>query len=235
MSDPTTTAKQTLVTAGRILSAQGQGEWTRGHLSIRCPDDPGRFFIKPKDAGLEEITPESIVTCDLDGNKVAGAGALHGEVHIHSGVYRARPDLKAVIHAHPLHAVVFSALGRPLQAIGLPGAAFCDGLPVFSETNFLIRTPELGAAMARVLGPHKALLLQNHGVVVAGESMEEAIYLAMALEAACQMQVMAEAAGGAKALGTREDVEALRRHMLRETMFRRTFAYLARKAGAGTA
>jgi L-fuculose-phosphate aldolase len=136
-----------------------------------------------------------------------------------------------VIHAHPLHAVVFSSLGKPLQAIGLPGAAFSEGLPVFSQTNLLINTPELGEAMASTMGEHNAMLLQNHGVVVAGRSMDEAIYLAMALESACTMQLMAEWAGGAKVLGKVEEVRALKKHMLRESMFKRTFNYLVRKAG----
>jgi L-fuculose-phosphate aldolase len=144
---------------------------------------------------------------------------------------RVRPDINAVIHAHPLHAVVFSSLGKPLQAIGLPGAAFSEGLPVFSQTNLLINTPELGEAMASTMGEHNAMLLQNHGVVVAGRSMDEAIYLAMALESACTMQLMAEWAGGAKVLGKVEEVRALKKHMLRESMFKRTFNYLVRKAG----
>ena len=223
-------ARETLATAGRILASQGQGEWTRGHLSIRRPDDAERFLMKPKDCGLGEIRPEDVITCDLAGEKVEGEGTRHGEVYIHSCVYRARPDINAVIHAHPLHAVVFSATGKPLQAVGLPGACFSDGLPNFGESNLLINTPDLGEAMARCLGRHKAMLLQNHGVVVCGETMEEAIYLSMALESACQMQLMVEAAGGAALLGAEDEVAAKRKHMLRPAMFRRTFDYLARNA-----
>lgn len=224
-------AREKLAAAGRILSAAGQGEWTRGHITHRCPENPELFFMKPKDVGLEEITPEAAITCDMNGEKVEGDGTRHSEVYIHSCLMRVRPDINAVIHAHPLHAVVFSSLGKPLQAIGLPGAAFSDGLPVFSQTNLLINTPELGEAMADTMGEHNAMLLQNHGVVVAGRSMDEAIYLAMALESACTMQLMAEWAGGAKALGKVEEVRALKKHMLRESMFKRTFNYLVRKAG----
>lgn len=224
-------ARVKLVTAGRILASQGQGEWTRGHVSLRRPDAPDTFLMKPKPVGLNELTVGNLVTCDLDGEKIEGEMQRHSEVHIHAQLYRARPEITAVVHAHPLHAVVFSALGRELQPIGLPGACFADGLPNFGETNLLISTPELGAAMARCMGGHKALLLQNHGAVVAGETIEEAIYLSLALETACQMQILADSAGGAKLLGSREEVLAKREHMLRESMFRRTFAYLAREAG----
>jgi L-fuculose-phosphate aldolase len=212
MAQTNTEAREKLAAAGRILSAAGQGEWTRGHITHRCPENPELFFMKPKDVGLEEITPEAAITCDMNGEKVEGEGTRHSEVYIHSCLMRVRPDINAVIHAHPLHAVVFSSLGKPLQAIGLPGAAFSE-------------------AMASTMGEHNAMLLQNHGVVVAGRSMDEAIYLAMALESACTMQLMAEWAGGAKVLGKVEEVRALKKHMLRESMFKRTFNYLVRKAG----
>ena len=219
-----------LAKAGRILAAQGQGEWTRGHLSLRCPQDPHLFWMKPKRVGLEEMTPDSLITVNLDGEKVEGENPRHGEVFIHSEILRARPDVNAVIHVHPLHAIVFSSLGKPFVAVGLPGAVFEEGLPIFNETTQLITTPERGAAVARSLGSCRAVILQNHGVVTVGASIEEAIYYAMALESACQMQVLAEAAGGPKAVGSPGETRALREYMLREGMFRTTFNYLDRAA-----
>lgn len=224
------TLRQKLADAGKILASQGQNEWTRGHLSIRCPDDPQLFFMKPRDVGLEEILPEKVQTVGLDGNVVEGEPRRHGEIFIHSEIFRARPDVNAVIHVHPMYAIIFSSLGKRLVPVGLPGVVFEEGLPVFSDTTRLISTPELGAALARSLGPHRAVLLQNHGVVTVGASIEEAIYVTMALESACRMQVLAEAAGGPKMLGTPEDTRALRQHLLRDGMYRSTFRYLLRAA-----
>lgn len=221
--------KQRMIEAGRILEKEGQGDWTRGHLSLRVPDAPDTFYMKPSKFGLEEITPDNIITVNLEGEKVAGDFGRHSEVYIHSEVLRARPDVNAVVHTHAPHAVMFSALGKPLQAIGHPGSIFSDGLPVFSETTELITTRERGRAVAAALGGHGALLLQNHGIVTAAASIEQAIYLALSLENACMMQLWVESAGGAKALGRPEEIKAKRKHMFREEMFKATFAYLARR------
>jgi L-ribulose-5-phosphate 4-epimerase len=221
--------KQKLVEAGRILEKEGQGDWTRGHISVRVPDAPDSFYMKASKIGLEEITFDNIITVDLDGEKIAGDHSRHNEVYIHSEILRAWPDVNAVVHTHAPYAVMFSALGKPLQPIGHPGSIFSDGLPVFSETTELITTRERGQAVARTLGEHGALLLQNHGIVTAAASIEQAIYLALSLENACMMQLWVDSAGGAKALGRPEEIKAKRKHMFREEMFRATFAYLTRR------
>jgi L-fuculose-phosphate aldolase len=224
--------KRRLVETGRILEREGQGDWTRGHVSARHPESADLFLMKASRIGVEEMTPDNIITLDLEGTRVTGTHPRHNEVYIHSEIYRARPDVRAVIHTHPFNAVVFSALGKPLQPIGQPGAVFSAGLPIFDETTELINTKERGAAVARCLGRHKALILQNHGIVTAAESVEEALYLALSLEHACQMQILAEAAGGAKALGHPKEIAAKRAHMLRPENFRTTFDYLARRTAA---
>lgn len=223
--------KKTMIEAGRILEQAGQGDWTRGHISVRLPDDPNRFLMKASKIGLEEITADNLIVCDLSGEKLEGDHGRHNEVYIHSEVLRARPDVNAVVHTHAPYAVMFSALGKPLQPIGHPGSIFSHGLPVFSETTELITTRERGMAVARDLGDHGALLLQNHGIVTAAASIEQAIYLALSLENACMMQMWVESAGGARRLGDPEQIKAKRKHMFREEMFKATFAYLARRLG----
>ena len=70
-------AKQKIIDAGRILEAEGLGDLTRGHISLRLPDDPSLFFMKPHSYGFDEITLENIVICNLDGEKVGGCGWRH--------------------------------------------------------------------------------------------------------------------------------------------------------------
>ena len=144
--------KRRMIEAGKILEKEGQGDWTRGHISIRLPDDPNRFYMKAAKFGLEEITSENIITVNIDGEKVEGEYERHSEVYIHSEVLRARPDVNAVIHTHAPYTVMFSALGVPLQPIGHPGSIFSSGLPVYSDTTELITTRERGEGVARVLG-----------------------------------------------------------------------------------
>ena len=223
-------AKQRLIDAGRILDAEGLGDLTRGHVSIRVPGDPSHFFMKPHSFGFEEITPENIVTCNLQGEKVAGSGRRHSEVYVHSEIFKARPDVMSVIHAHPTHAVAWSATGKPLQPISQPGVAFCDGVPYFTETIDLIRSQEMGAGVARALGSHKAVLMRNHGVAVVGASVEETTILTIMLDNACQIQLLTAAAGGASELFDDACIQRLHHNITRPEQYTINFDYLRRRA-----
>jgi ribulose-5-phosphate 4-epimerase/fuculose-1-phosphate aldolase len=221
--------RETLTNAGRVLASEGQGDYVAGHISVRLADDRQRFLMKPAGIGLEEMAPDNIITVDLDGRKVAGSMSRHNEVFIHSEVLRARPDIQAVIHTHPPHAVAFSSLDRPLLPVGNDGVTFSAGLPIFAETTDLIVTQARGAAVARCLGGHLALILRNHGIVAAGRSIEEAVWIALKLERACRVQMLAEAAGGPKLVAQGEDLEKKRSRSNRPDLHTNVFNYLVRR------
>jgi L-fuculose-phosphate aldolase len=146
---------------------------------VRLPGDTGRFLMKPAGIGIEEMRPDNIITVDIEGKKVDGSMPRHNEVFIHSEVLRARDDVQCVIHSHPIHAVAFSSLGKPLVAVSNAAGYFAEGrLPIFSETTDLIVNQERGKAVARCLGGHTALILRNHGIVATGGSIEEAVWAA---------------------------------------------------------
>lgn len=222
--------KQLLADAGHVLAHEGQGDYIAGHVSLRLPDQPDRFLMKPAGIGLEEMTDENIITVDIEGNKIAGAGGRHNEVFIHSEVLRARPDVSAVIHTHAAYAVAFSSLGKPLLAVSNDGAFFADGLPVFSETTELIITSARGKAVARTLGDRGALLLRNHGIVTTAASMEEAVWLALKLNQACHAQLMAEWAGGPKLVGDPEQAKIKGAYASRPDIHAGVFNYVLRRA-----
>lgn len=219
-----------LVDAGRVLAMEGHGDYVAGHISVRLPGEPGRFLMKPAGIGIEEMRPDNIITVDLEGRKTDGAMPRHNEVYIHSEVLRARDDVQCVIHSHPMHAVAFSSLGKPLAAVGNSGGYFADGrLPVFSETTDLIVSVERGRAVARCLGGNAALILRNHGIVATGGSIEEAVWTAIKLEKACQLQLLAESAGGPKLLAEGDDLMKKRQRGNRPDLHANTFSYLVRK------
>jgi L-fuculose-phosphate aldolase len=221
--------RERLVEAGRVLALEGQGDYVAGHVSVRLPDAPGRFLMKPAGIGLEEMRPDNIITVDLGGRRVDGTMPRHNEVFIHSEVMRARPDVNAVVHTHPIHAVAFSSLGKPLLAVGNDASWFVGNLPIFSETTDLIVDQPRGAAVARCLGPHAALILRNHGIVTAAASIEEAVWVALKLEKACRMQLLAESAGGPKLVVEGADLARKAKRSNRGDLHANVFNYLVRR------
>src|SRR5262245_63463065 len=152
--------KQKLILAGKVLVGEGQDDFTRGHISVRLPDDPSRFYMKPHSIGLDEITPDNILTIGLDGEVVAGTARRHSEVYIHSEIFRARADVACVLHTHPPYSVALSASGTPLKGYSQPGALFHESVGLYNDTINLIRTPEMAAGVAKALGSTRAGLLR---------------------------------------------------------------------------
>lgn len=221
--------RERLIDACLILDAEDLGDLTRGHVSVRVPGDAGHFYMKPHSHGFDEVTPENIVVCNLEGEKVGGEGRRHSEVYIHSEIYKARPEVNSVIHVHPTHAVALSATGRQLRPISQPSIAFSDGLPVFDETMELIRTHAMGSGVARALGSHKAVLMRNHGVAVVGATLDESTILTIMLENACRIQLLADATGSAGPEFPPDDIARLHRNITVPEQYRINFDYLARR------
>lgn len=177
----------------RILALWEHGDMTLGHLSARTPD--GRVLIKRREVALGEVTPADLVAIDLDGNKVEGEGEVHLEAALHTEVYRARPDVGAVVHSHPPYATALGATGGRLQLLTHDAVLFHDGLGWFEETAELVMSPEMGRAVARALGERRAVILRNHGVLVVGKDVPWAVFAAVTLERALQLQVIAASLG----------------------------------------
>ena len=226
-------AVQKLILAGRILVHQGQGDMTRGHVSVRVPGRDDLFLMKPNGIGMEEMTVENILVTGLDGVAQRGQARQHSEVFIHSEILKARPDVTCVVHTHPVHLIALSATGKALRPHCQGGAIFADRLPVFDATMQLIRDQAMGAAVARALGPHMAVSLKSHGLVMACASIEEAIVFTVMLEEACRIQLLIEAAGGAAPEYPPEDVALLREAQSAPGMILANFAYLGRLATGG--
>jgi L-fuculose-phosphate aldolase len=222
--------KEKLIWAGKVLVAEGQDDFTRGHISMRLPDNPALFFMKPHSIGLDEITMENILTIDLDGKVVAGGSRRHSEVYIHSEILKARPDVASVIHTHPPYSIALSASGRPMKCYSQPGALFHDALGVYDDTINLIRTHEMGAGVAKALGAGRGVLLKNHGVVCVGASIEEVVISTIMLENAAMIQMIAEAAGTPAPEFPLADIQKLKHDISRPEQFAINFDYLVRRA-----
>jgi L-fuculose-phosphate aldolase len=225
--------KEKLIVAGKVLVSQGQDDFTRGHISFRLPDDPGLFFMKAHSIGLDEITMGNILTIDLEGNVTAGTARRHSEVYIHSEIFKVRPDVNCVIHTHPTYSTALSATSRTLKTYSQPGALFYEALGSYSDTINLIRSHAMGASVARALGQGRGVLLKNHGIVVTGSTIEEAVISTIMLENGAMVQLLAEAAGDVAPEFPREDIEKLKHDISRPEQFVVNFDYLARRLKRG--
>ena len=226
-------AKQKLILAGRVLVAQGQDDFTRGHVSVRAPDDPWQFFMKPHSVGLDELTHDNILTIDLNGlyrrRRPAPQRGVHPLRNLQIAARRAER------RSHP-PALRGGALGdRPTDAVLQPA-----GGAVLPGARHLCRNhqPDSDArrwapAVAHALGPAYAALLKNHGVVVVGGTIEEAVINTIMLENAAMIQMITEAAGDPAREFPADDIAQLKHDISRPDQFVVNFNYLVRRLRGG--
>lgn len=168
-----------------------------GHCSARVDGTDLFAILGHKDDHVKdasEIGPDDVVLIDIEGNVVDGNLDVPGERHIHLEIYKQRPEVQSVVHAHPAGCVAFSIVGRAPLTIWHLCTVFAEGIPIF-ESSIQIDTVELGRKVADTLGSYKAVLLKGHGVAVVGESIEDATVSAVSLERSAQLELTASTLG----------------------------------------
>jgi L-fuculose-phosphate aldolase len=174
--------------ACRILALEGYADLTLGHVSAR-PAESGTVYIKRKGVALDEVEPSDVV--DLNDPKAA----LHLETVLHTEIYAQRPDVGAVVHGHPPYATAFGATNARLELLTHDAVLFAAGVSFFDETAELITGQEQARAVAEALGTRRAVILANHGVVIADKDVRWAVLSAITLERAIRLQAIASTLG----------------------------------------
>jgi HCOMODA/2-hydroxy-3-carboxy-muconic semialdehyde decarboxylase len=189
-----------LVAANRILAMEGVLDGY-GHVSARHDKDPNRYLMSRYIAPAL-VTAADIVEYDLDSNALEPKGApSYTERFIHGEIYKARPDVKAIVHNHSPALIPFGISGVPLRPLFHMSAFIGQGVPVFEiresggMTDMLVRSAPLGQALARALGSHPAALMRGHGAVVVGPTLPLAVGRSVYLETNARLQVQAAALG----------------------------------------
>jgi ribulose-5-phosphate 4-epimerase/fuculose-1-phosphate aldolase len=186
-----------IVAANRILSDQGVVDGF-GHVSARHEEDSGRFLLARSMApGL--VTADDILEFDLTGNALDSRGrTLYVERFIHSEIYKADPEIKAIVHSHSPSIIPFGVTSVPLRPIYHMSSFLGAGVPIFEirdiggpATDMLIRDPELGAALAKSIGKSAVVLMRGHGNVVVGDSVQQVVFRAIYTEVNAKLQVEA--------------------------------------------
>jgi L-fuculose-phosphate aldolase len=195
MGPSESTLREELVRGCQVLFAsRAAGDGLAGHLSARLDEE--RILIKPRPASWKSLTPADLIVIDYQGQRVDGPASERTEVRewpIHARIYRARPDVGCVMHAHPVASTLMAALEIAVEPLDQDCANFTDQLPVLDNCGVSIAAPALGDDVARALGNARALLLKNHGSIVAGRNVAEVCVTAYRLEKVAETMLRAAA------------------------------------------
>jgi HCOMODA/2-hydroxy-3-carboxy-muconic semialdehyde decarboxylase len=205
-----------LVLANHILADQGVVD-AFGHVSARHPQNPQRFLLS-RNLSPAQVTAADIMEYGLDGEPIDHGGrSSYLERYIHAAVYRARPDVGAVVHSHSPGVIPFSIGKTPLRPVYHMAGFLVGGVRVFDiqeqfgpATDLLIRDSAMGAALARTLGGSTVVLMRGHGAVAVGATVRLAVLHAVYTEMNARLQGEAIALGPVTYLTDQEAISAWR-------------------------
>jgi len=209
--------KQQLADAIRMLARADIVDHS-GHGSARR--DSESFYINSAASARRALTTDDIVAVNLDGNLVEGTARAPFEFHIHSEIYRVRPDVHAVMHTHPRWSTFLTMVGAKYRAVCAQGALLGD-IPLL-DSPLSVNTRSMGERVAVTLGAGPVVLLKSHGAVVVGSDIVECFALAAYLEENSYRQYMAMQIGDPYVFSEAEQ-QAFRERLWTPNLFRKTW------------
>lgn len=191
--------KQRLAAGFRVFALHGFDEGLAGHITQRDCIEPQTFWVNPVGIHFAHIKASDLVRVDHQGNIVEGNLPINNAAFaIHSRIHMARPDVNAVAHAHTQYGRAFSALGQPLLPISQDACVFYDNHSVFDVFTGVVAQADEGDMIAESLSTHAAVILQNHGLLTVGKSLDAAVANFVMMDSCCHSQLLAQAAGELK-------------------------------------
>jgi ribulose-5-phosphate 4-epimerase/fuculose-1-phosphate aldolase len=192
--------KQRLAAAFRVFGKFGYDHGAAGHITVRDPELTDHFWVNPLAVAFSQIKVSDLELVSHDGRIVVGDRPINRAAFaIHSQVHAARPDVIAAAHSHAIYGKAFSSLGKLLDPITQDSCIFYGSHSLYEDFNGVVLDEEEGANVARALGPNnKAVILQNHGILTVGHSVDEAAFLFISAEESAHAQLLADAAGTPK-------------------------------------
>lgn len=198
-------ARRGLVEIGKRIWQRGYVAANDGNLSVRISGD--RIVVTPTGRSKGFLRPDELVITDLRGRKLSGSLEPSSELPMHIFAYESRPDVRAVVHAHPPRATGFAVAGVALAQCVLPEVILTLGQVPLTEYA-TPSTPEVPASISTFIGKYNAILLRNHGVLTLGGNIEEAYFRLETVEHFADITIAARTLGGASPL-SRDDVRKL--------------------------
>lgn len=186
--------KQRLAAAFRLFSKFGFNEGVAGHITARDPERTDCFWVNPFGMHFSQIRASDLVLVNEHGTVIEGARPVNEAAFtIHSRVHAARPEVVAAAHAHSLCGKTWSSLGRLLDPITQDACAFYHDCGLFADYTGVVYDTSEGDRIAEALGSKKAVILQNHGLLTVGETVDAAAWWFITMDRCCQSQLLAEA------------------------------------------
>ncbi|OCK84342.1 class II aldolase/adducin domain-containing protein [Lepidopterella palustris CBS 459.81] len=187
--------KQHLAAAYRIFAERGFDEGVAGHISVRDPIWTDHFWLNPLSRHFCLLRVSDLILVNEAGDVVIGDEPINAAAFaIHSAIHKARPDVHAACHAHSVYGKAFSVFGRELDMMTQDSLRFYKSHAVYRQFGGVVLDREEGKRIAGALGQGKAVILQNHGLLTVGQSVDEAAFWFMSLDKTCHAQLLADAA-----------------------------------------
>src|SRR5215468_11882232 len=224
---PDWSARQKLALACRILAMEGHDSGLAGQLTARGPRS-NTYYMLRFGLGLDEIATGNLLLVDDDLNVLEGEGMPNPSNRFHLWIYRARPAVGSIMHTHPPHVSALSMIGVPLAVSHMDTTLFFEDCAWLREWPGTPIGDEEGRIISEALGDKKAILLAHHGQLTATASVEHALVLAMFVERAAKLQLMAMSAGTIKPIDPDIALEA-HDYRLKPRAVAATFHYFARR------
>jgi len=217
--------KQQLVDCIRMLERADIIDYN-GHASIRIGEN--RIVINIGSCQRSQLKVDDICTIDFDGNVLEGKGKPPLEFHLHVGIYRSRPDVRAIVHAHPKWSTFLTMVGKPYQPVYAQGSLVYP-MPVLDSPNS-INNPAMAERLATTLGQRPAAMMKSHGAVTVGKDIVEAFVLANYMEENAYRQYMALQIGKPYSFDEQE-LALCREKLWNAALFKRTWDHFRAKLG----
>ncbi|MDF5756934.1 class II aldolase/adducin family protein [Spongiactinospora sp. TRM90649] len=210
--------KRCLAAGFRLFAKFGFNEGVAGHITARDPGEPGLFWVNPFARHFGRIKVSDLVLVDAKGTVVEGNARVNrAAVTIHGAVHDARPEVVGCAHSHSVHGKAWAALGRPLLPITQDDCVFFEDHALYDEFGGAAFDFEEGKRIATALGPNKAAILRNHGLITVGLTVEECVAWFVKMERSCQVHLLAH---GATAAGPPIPIDDETARMTREDIGR---------------
>ncbi len=197
--------RQDIVDIGRLVYQKGWVAANDGNITVRMDDE--RILATPTGVSKGMMHPDDLIIMGMDGKKISGRKEGTSEIAMHLTVYSMRPDVRAVVHAHPPVATGYAAAGKQLNLALLPEVIISMGCVPLAGYG-LPGTPELTEPMLPYIPKYDAIMMGNHGAVCYGEDVYKAFFRMETVEHFARISLVAELLGGATPL-PREEVNKL--------------------------